>query len=157
MDNGVPDPSIMIRLYGPGIKPETVSVRVMADLVQAIQSLSGTKLHLMKVKRRSAGYLLSADDNAFALKSLAVSGKALAEPESYLSSSMLSAFDTITSILRKLDCKLEIRTTVDQVYWRLDQSLWPTIRQRSVITDEATIIGTLQRLEELPIANVAFR
>ncbi len=100
----------------------------------------------MKIRKSSAGYMVAAEDGKIAIDSLKQSGLALTNPLEFLKPSMLAAFDKITSILRSLDCALEVRSLVDEMRWEIVSETWPQLRARAVVKDEASIVGVLQRV-----------
>lgn len=139
-------PTISVRLYGPDIVPETVSVGQMMELMSAVRSLAGTDLRMKKVKRSSAGYLMVAEDPVFASESLNRSGMALDAPFDYLNSEMIRAFDTLKSVVRRLKCRLEVKALDGSWKWNFRGSKWDEIRQMSIIEDEASVYGELKRV-----------
>ncbi len=146
MNKPVPKPTIQLRLFGGNVRPESISVRTLAELTRAVQTLSGSKLHLMSVRRSSAGYQFAAEDDLIAKGRLILSGEALQEPENLLEATMLSAFDTLAEVARQLQCKVEMRGVDKSWRWIVGARQWGDIRRRSVMRDEAIVTGRLVRV-----------
>lgn len=138
-------PVITVRLIG--VKPETVPVGAMADLIAAIQSLGGHDLRLLKVKRTSAAYQLTTPNEPCAVVSnIRRFQAAFADPDRNLESRMLKPFDSVSSILNRLNCSMQIFTPDKSVKWEVKQNQWEGIRSRYCIEDEAILIGELKRV-----------
>jgi len=148
MKTEAPKPTILVRLYGGLALPENVTVQTLADLTKAVQSLSQSKLHLMKVKRTSAAYAFSPTNNSIAMEMLKLSQNAMRAPEEFLQSRMLSAFDKLTEIANHFKCHIELKSLNSTAEWRwqFGVSDWEGIRTRSLMKDEGTVTGMLVRV-----------
>ncbi len=140
------EPVITVRLVG--IKPESVPLTTMTDLMGAIQSLGGPNLRLLNVRRTSAAYELYSDLDVGGrvVSNMKRCAEALVTPETYLQSHMLPKFDLITSILKRLNCYMEIFSPDRSWKWQLKKNQWDGIRDRFCIEDDAVVIGELKKI-----------
>lgn len=141
-----PNPTILIRLSGPEIVPEKIPIGQMSQVIKAIQTLAGTDLRMFKVRRKSAGYMMVANDPLFAAGSLAKSGMALDAPFDFLNAEMIASFDTLRSVVKYLKCRLQVKSLDGTWGWDFRSSKWDEVRQMSIIEDDASVYGELKRV-----------
>lgn len=146
MNKRANEPVITVRLVG--VKPESVPLTTMTDLMGAIQSLGGPNLRLLNVRRTSAAYELYSDKDVGrrVVSNMKRCAEALATPETFLRSEMLPKFDLITAILKRLDCYMEIFSPDRSWKWQLKKNQWDGIRDRFCIEDDAVVIGELKKI-----------
>lgn len=146
-----PEPTLLIRMYGKGILPESVPVRQMAEVMSSVQTLAtGTcdtksALHLLGVKRSSAGYQCVADQPNVAIHNIALSGKATKQP-SELQFYMIGAFEGLSSVAQRLDCKIQISTVGGKSLLEVESNTFESIKKNTLINDVACFSGTLIRI-----------
>lgn len=148
-ENEKAKPSLTVRLLG--IYPETVPVHVMAELIDAVQTLCAKDLRLMKIRNTSAAYQLYTKtvEPAAIEEAIRNCALALADPDKFLVSGMLDAFDTIERIIRSLGCNsLQIfsQGMKKTEKLRLKQNDWLSIRRRFILEDDAIVIGQIRRV-----------
>ena len=141
--------SLTVRLLG--IYPETVPVHVMAELIDAVQTLCAKDLRLMKIRNTSAAYQLYTKTVGPAVIEEAIRNcvLALADPDNFLVSGMLDAFDTIERIIGSLGCNsLQIFAAGMKRSEKLllKKNDWRSIRSRFILEDDAIVIGQIRRV-----------
>lgn len=119
-----------LHLVGKTVRPESVSLGRLTDCLRAVQrlvaateadtddqeedgsdrALPDVPLHLLDVQRGSAVYPVYAEDHDSVIERLNLVGKAVHDPEIVAPfRGVVQALDDLSTIARKLDCRIEFR------------------------------------------------
>lgn len=147
MSKNAPDPLITVRLIG--VLPEDVTLKQMSKLVAKLQRLLAVDLRLLNVRRTSAAYDLyptqGYNPNGI-IELIERSKKAIDDPINSLNAAIMHCYDDIAPILRKLGCKLQLKSALTDAVVELDFDLWQRVRKGQIIHDEAVLAGKLMRV-----------
>ena len=165
-----------IRLVGGGVRPESVPLRRLSGVLDAVQRLvaasdvepadvaeeegNGTdetaasalvrSLYLLDVRRKSAGYPVYAEDAAGVVQRLQLVGRAEDEPELLAPfRGSVAPLEELSDHARKLGCQIEFRQPTqsgEEVLATIGPNTADKIRRALYLTGPSTLVGTVERV-----------
>lgn len=157
MSTGKPIPHLEVHFPSDDIRPELITVRLLADTIAAVTSLGSvagagdaeeaSTIRLVGVKRGSATFQCVADNPDLLLEHLKRRGKLLQSGEiaDELGSS-IEPLRRLSSIAASVKCPIVIRRPGGDTIAQIFPSTYETVSDALLIRDRKVITGNVQRV-----------